>query len=200
MPKKDLSKRSLKFLFGLWKISPVLCWIMVVTQIAFAALTTTIAPIFVSQLLTTIANGTATLNNSIGLLIGYALVLFLGDVVVVRVTIAMAFIVETKMQSIVSTQVFNHLNSKSLGFHANKMSGGIVSDANKLNGSIERFWDTVIFNITPATTTLVSVCVALSFIMWQYALTLAILSIIIIAIIVRAQTKIAPVRRTSHKN
>jgi ATP-binding cassette subfamily B protein len=196
MPKKDLSKRSLKFLFGLWKISPVLCWIMVVTQIAFAALTTTIAPIFVSQLLTTIANGTATLNNSIGLLIGYALVLFLGDVVVVRVTIAMAFIVETKMQSIVSTQVFNHLNSKSLGFHANKMSGGIVSDANKLNGSIERFWDTVIFNITPATTTLVSVCVALSFIMWQYALTLAILSIIIIAIIVRAQTKIAPVSRT----
>jgi len=108
----------------------------------------------------------------------------------------MAFIAETKMQSTISIRVFQRLNEKSLGFHSNKMSGGIVSDANKLNGAIERFWDTIIFNITPVTATLVSVCVALSFIMWQYAIALAVLSIVIIAIIIKAQTTIAPVSRT----
>ena len=196
MQKKDLSKKSLRFLIGLWRISPVLCSLMVIMQIVFAILSTTIAPIFISKLLTSIATGTATFSNSIGLLIGYAIILVLGSVVAVRVTIAMAFIAETKMQSTISIRVFQRLNEKSLGFHSNKMSGGIVSDANKLNGAIERFWDTIIFNITPVTATLVSVCVALSFIMWQYAIALAVLSIVIIAIIIKAQTTIAPVSRT----
>lgn len=196
MQKKDLSKRSLRFLFSLWKISPWLCLTMVIMQIIFAIFSTTIAPVFVSKLLTGIATGTATFSDSIGLLIGYAIILILGDVVAVRITIAMAFIAETKMQSTIATCVFQHLSEKSLGFHSNKMTGGIVSDANKLNGSIERFWDTIIFTVVPVTTTLISVCVALSFIMWQYAIALAVLSIIIIAIIIKTQTSIAPVSRS----
>jgi len=196
MQKKDLSKRSLQFLLGLWRISPGLCLIMVIMQIIFAIFSTTIAPIFVSKLLTGIATGTATFSGSIGLLVGYAAILILGDVVAVRITIAMAFIAETKIQAIISTRVFKHLSEKSLGFHSNKMTGGIVSDANKLNGSIERFWDTIIFTVVPVITTLISVCIALSFIMWQYAITLAILSVIIIAIIIKTQTSIAPVSRS----
>jgi len=168
---------------------------MVITQIIFAVLTTTIAPIFVSQLLTNIANGSATLESSIGILIGYALVLFFGDVVSIRFTIAMAFIAETKMQSSVATRVFKHLSNKSLGFHANKMSGGIVSDASKLNGSVERFWDTLVFTAVPIATTIVSVCVALSFILWPFAVAIGILSIIIVFIIAKSQTAIAPVSR-----
>jgi len=168
---------------------------MAVSQVLFTILTTAIAPIFVSQLLTNIANGTADLNNSVGLLIGYAAVLIFGNVISFRITIAMAFIVETKMQTTILKRVFQHLNNKSLGFHANKMSGGIVSDNNKLNGSIERFWDTIIFTAIPIITTLTAVCVALSFIIWQYAVVLAILSMIIVVIIVKAQTKTAKVSR-----
>lgn len=151
---------------------PIICGLMVITQIIFAVLTTTIAPIFVSQLLTHITNGTANMNSSVGLLIGYALVLLVGDVISIRITIAMTFIAETKMQSVVSTRIFKHLSEKSLSFHANRMTGGIVSDANRLNGSIERFWDTLIFTAIPIVTTLISVCIALSFILWQYALVL----------------------------
>jgi ATP-binding cassette subfamily B protein len=195
MPDKNSSKRIIGFLLELWKISPILCWLMVITQIIFAVLTTTIAPIFVSQLLTNIANGSATLNSSIGILIGYALVLFFGDVVSIRFTIAMAFIAETKMQSAVATRVFKHLSNKSLGFHANKMSGGIVSDASKLNGSIERFWDTLIFTAVPIVTTIIAVCVALSFILWPFAIAIGILSVIIIVIIAKSQTSIAPISR-----
>ena len=73
MPKPTQSpRRVVQFLLGLWRISPVLTSLMFVTQIVFAVLTTTIAPIFVSQLLTHIADGTATLQTSLGLLGGYA--------------------------------------------------------------------------------------------------------------------------------
>ncbi len=195
MPQKNSSKRVVQFLFGLWRISPKLSWSMIITQIIFAVLTTTIAPIFVSQLLTHIANGTAELQSSIGLLAGYALILFLGDVVAIRITIAMAYLSESKMQATTAMRVLKHLTAKSLSYHSNRMSGGTVSDANKLNGSIERFWDTLIFTAVPIVTTLISVCIALSFVFWQFAVVLAVLSIIIISVIVKSQTAIAPISR-----
>lgn len=193
MTKKYSSKRVVQFLIGLWKISPILVWLMVGTQIIFTILGTTIAPIFISQLLTHIADGSATMDNSVSLLIGYSVILFLGDVVAVRFTIAMAFLSETKMQASIARRVLKHLMDKSLAYHSNKMSGGIVSDANKLNGSIERFWDTIIFTAIPIATALISVCFVLSFIMWQFAITLAVLSIVIIAVIIKAQASIAPI-------
>ncbi|MEI6851014.1 MAG: ABC transporter ATP-binding protein [Candidatus Saccharibacteria bacterium] len=192
MKKQNSSKRVIGFLFGLRKISPVLTWLMIITQVFSSIVIMAIAPIFVSQLLTNISNGSATMMSSVGLLIGYALVLFFGEVVATRITIALAYITETKMQAIVHEKILKHLTEKSLGYHANRMGGGIVSDANKLSGSIERFWDTLTFNVAPITTTIISVCIALSFILWQFAIALAILSVIIIFVIIKAQTAIAP--------
>ena len=192
MPEKNSSKHIVGFLFGLWKISPKLCFGMALTQAFYAVLTMTIAPIFVSQLLTQIAKGSSTMANSLWLLICYAVILFMGDVVMPRITIGMAFIAETKMQTNIANRVLSHLSQKSLGYHANRMSGGIVSDANKLNGSIERFWDTLIFTAIPIITTVISVCIALGFILWQYAVALALLSAIIIFVIIKSQTSIAP--------
>ena len=195
MTKKHSSKQVVGFLFNLWRVSPKLTWAMFGTQVIFAVLTTTVAPIFVSQLLTHIADGSATLGASIGLLVGYAVVLFIGDVVAIRVTIALAFLSESKMQSVVADRIMDHLTKRSLTYHANRMSGGTVSDMTKLNGAIERFWDTLIFTAVPIITTIISVCIVLSFILWQYAVILAVLSIIIIAIIIWGQNKIAPVSR-----
>jgi ATP-binding cassette subfamily B protein len=200
MSEKHSPRRVVGFLFGLWRISPVLTSLMFLTQIVFAVLTTTIAPIFVSQLLTHVADGSATLASSVGLLGGYALVLILGDVIVIRITIALAFIVERRMQTTVDANVFEHLTNKSLTYHSNRRSGGLVSDKTKLFGSVERFWDTVIFTVVPIVTTVISVCTALAFIFWQFAVALAILSIIVVAIIIKAQSSIAPVsRRVSEK-
>lgn len=201
MKKQHSPKRIIGFIVGLWKISPKAVLTMVIVQIIFAVLTTTIAPIFVSQLLTHIARGTATMQSSIGLLAGYLIILFLGEVVSIRLTIAMAFISESKMQAAVSARILEHLTAKSLGYHSNRMGGGIVSDANKLNGSIERFWDTLIFNVIPIVTTVISVCVALSFILWQYAIALGVLSVIVITVIIKAQSAVAPVsRKVSEKS
>lgn len=195
MKKKYSPKRVVGFLFNLWRISPKLTWAMFVTQAAFAVLTTAIAPIFVSQLLTHIADGTATLSTSIGLLVGYGLILFFGDIVAVRLSILFAFLSESKMQAHVASKVMRHLTAKSINYHANRMSGGTVSDNTKLNGSIERFWDTIVFSVVPVVTTIISVCIVLSFILWQYAIILAVLSVAIIIAVIWGQNKIAPVSR-----
>jgi len=99
------------------------------------------------------------------------------------------------MQAHIGTKILNHLTSKSLGYHSNRMSGGIVSDTNKLIGAIERFWDALIYNFVSIATTIIAVCVALSFIYWQYAIVLGLLSIIVVSVIVRSQTAIAPISR-----
>lgn len=189
------SRRIVSFLFGLRKISPFLSWSMIFVQIAFAVLTTTIAPVFVSRLLTEVATGTATLHGSIGLLLGYAVILVFGDVIAIRLTIAMAYFSQTKMQSVVAARILDHLTKKSLGYHANNMSGSMVSNSSKLNSSIERFWDTLVFTAVPIAATVISVCVALGFIFWQYAVVLGVLSVIIIAIIIKMQSSIAPISR-----
>jgi len=195
MSEKHSSKRVVQFMLKLWHIAPVLTTFMMASQVLFAILTTTIAPIFVSQLLTHIANGTATLETSIGLLIGYGTILIVGDVIAIRITIALSFISVSRMQAHVSTQVLENLTKKSMTYHSNKMSGSMVSDNNKLVSSIERFWDTITFTALPILTTLLSVCIALSFIFWQYAAVLAVLSVIIIAVIIKAQNAIAPISR-----
>jgi len=197
MKKQQTSKDALRFLFGLWRLSPIFVWSMIIVQIVFAVLTTTIAPIFVSQLLTGIANGNATMTNSMWLLISYGVTLFIGDVVLVRITIAMVYFSESRMQAIVASRVFKYLTTKSVGYHANRISGGIVSDANKLNGSIERFWDTLIFTVVPIISTLIAVCTVLSFIIWQFAIMLLIFSIVIIIVIIRTQIAIVPTSRLS---
>jgi len=195
MPSEKSSKRVVQFMLGLWHISPKLVSAMVAMQVIFAVLTTTIAPIFVSQLLTHIANGTATLASSVGLLVGYGLILVVGDVIAIRITIAFAYLSESKMQAHMSVKILENLTAKSMTYHGNKMSGGIVSDNSKLIGAIERFWDTLIFTAVPIVTTLIAVTVALSFLVWQYAIALGILSIIIIVVIIKAQSSIAPISR-----
>lgn len=199
MTKQHSQGRVVSFLLSLWRVSPIGTLIMLITTILVTILTSTVAPIFVSQLLTKIANNTATIDNSLGLLIIYALTLFIGDVLIFRITIISAYIAEGKMQAFVSGKILNHLTSKSLGYHSNRMSGGIVSDASKLNGSIERFWDTIIFTAVPILTTLISISIVLFIIMWQFAIVIIILSIIIIMIMIKTQIHIAPVSEIASK-
>lgn len=191
----DPAPSVVRFLFSLRKYSSKLMTTMAATQILFAVLTTTIAPLFVSRLLVNITHGSATLNTSAWLLAGYAIILFIGDVVTIRISIAIAFIAETKMQAMVARQSLSHLMAKSIGYHSNRMTGGTVSDATKLNSAIERFWDTLMFTGLPILTTVFSVCIALSFIYWQYAIVVLVLSFIIMSLIVKAQSAIAPSSR-----
>lgn len=199
MAKQVSPRRVIGYIFGLWRISPFLTWSMILTQVLFAILGSTIAPIFLSKLMTNVANSSATMDNSIGLLVGYVLILVVGDVIAIRLTVALAYITESKMQAVVASKILEHLTAKSLGYHSNRMSGGTVSDANKMVGSIERFWDTLVFNIIPIFFTVIAVCVALCFVLWQFAIILFVLSIIITVIIIRAQISIVPISENVSK-
>lgn len=188
MSKNNSTKRVVNFLWNLRKISPKLVYLMIFTQFLFTILSSIVAPIFVSQLLTHIADGTATIDNDGKSLVIYSLILLFGNVLIVRLSIFLAYITETKMQSATLKKVLDNLLSRSLGYHANRMSGGIVSDTNRLSGAIERFWDMITFEITPTITTIVSSCIVLGFILWQFAIVIAILSMFIIYLIVKIQT------------
>jgi ATP-binding cassette subfamily B protein len=191
------ARRVVSFLFGLWHEAPVATSIMALSQIIGTVASTAIAPLFVSQLLTYIARGTANLHNSTSLLIGYAISLIIGEIIAIRITIAMAYIGENRMQQRNAQRVIRSQMDKTMNFHANHMSGGIVSDATKLNGSIERFWDTLMFTVIPIVSTIISVSIALSFFVWQYAIILFSLSLCIAFFIIRAQNTIAPISRAS---
>lgn len=191
------ARHVIGFLFGLWHESRVATSVMGISQIVGTVASTAIAPLFVSQLLSQIARGTANLDNSTPLLIGYAISLIIGEIIAIRITIAMAYIGETRMQQHNSERVMRSQIDKSMSFHANHMSGGIVSDATKLNSSIERFWDTFMFTVVPIVATIVSVSIALTFFVWQYAVVLFALSLLIALFIIRAQSAIAPISRAS---
>jgi ATP-binding cassette subfamily B protein len=194
-PQAAEARRVISFLFALRRLAPAATTGMLVTQILGVTASNAIAPLFVSRLLTHIADGTANLHSSKGLLIGYFVSLVIGEIIAIRITIALAYHGETRMQQATAERVMKSQIGKSVAFHANHMSGGIVSDATKLNSAIERFWDTIMFTAVPIATTIITVCIALSFLVWQYAVILFVLSLAIALFIVRAQTTIAPVSR-----
>lgn len=189
------SRRVVGFLFGLRRIAPVLTGGMAASQIIGSVASTAVAPIFVARLLQQIANGSANLHSATGLLVGYAISLIIGEIVSIRITIALAYFSEGRMQQRIAEQVLASQMDKSMSFHSNHMSGGVVSDATKLNSSIERFWDTLIFTALPIATTVVAVCVAISFFVWQYAVVLFVFSILIVSFIIKSQRSVAPISR-----
>lgn len=189
------ARRVVGFLFGLRRIAPVQTSFMAAVQFIGSAASTAVAPIFVAKLLTQIANGSANLRNSTGLLIGYVVSLIIGEIIAIRITIALAYYAEGRMQRQTAERVISSQIGKSMNFHANHMSGGIISDATKLNGAIERFWDTLMFTAVPIIATVLSVCIALSLFVWQYALILFVLSLTIVFFIIKAQSSIAPISR-----
>ncbi len=187
MPPKSI----FRYMFRLWKLAPAVLTIQAFFQITNTILGVAIAPIFVSKLLSSIANGTATINNSLWLLLVYFCILFMASVVSPRVSIAAAYIGTCRIQMKVSEDILIHLTKKSLSYHANKMSGGTVSNSTKLIGAIERFWDTIMWIVVPTLVAIVSVCVALSFMIWQYAIVIAVLSSAFTILAIKAQLSIS---------
>lgn len=195
LTKKQSNKHIIGFLFRLFRIAPFYLSLQIFGEATHALLSAAVAPIFVSQLLTSVSNGTATIHGSIQLLIWYFVIVFTATVLMPRITILAAFIGESRIERSILHRILEHLTKKSLGYHANQMGGGIVSNANKLAGSIERFWDTIVWSVVPILVSLVSVCVALSFLFWQYAIILAVLSITFIVVVIKSQLKIVPISK-----
>ena len=150
----------------------------------FFAITTIVISIFVgplviAELLNIIQhNQLQTANNLWTLIVLYGASELCSTVIGWRLVLYLVWTFETALQRDLHSRCFSKLTNQTMFFHANKFGGSLVSQTNKLNGAVERFWDTIFWSILPLTISLIGSIIILSTLIWQYALFLFIFSII----------------------
>lgn len=137
-----------------------------------------IGPLIIAKILEQIQAGTITLDSSWQLIILYALTQIYGEVVGWRFNLYFSWTMELTAQKDLYRRIFSALTEQSLSFHSDKFGGALVSQASKLIGAFERFWDTLIFQAAPSLASIFAATIILGFVFWQYAIFLFVLSII----------------------
>jgi ATP-binding cassette subfamily B protein len=135
-------------------------------------------PYIIAQLLGQLQTGGLTLEASWPLIILYAATQIYGEIIGWRITLFASWTMQINTQRDLYQRIFRHLSDQSLTFHANRFGGSLVSQTSKLTGSFERFWDTITFQFMPVVTSIVAAVTILSFFFWQYALFLAIMTVV----------------------
>lgn len=160
---------------------PVRVW-LAITNAAFTVVVASFfGPFIISKLLAIIQSGQPiNFNTSVLFISLYAVTQLYGEVIGWRFNLYMTWTFETAAQRNIHTRIFNHLTHQSTNFHANTFGGSLVSQTGKLAGSFERFWDTIIFQLAPSLASIVAATIILSFIFWQYAIFLLIISAVFI--------------------
>jgi ATP-binding cassette subfamily B protein len=143
-----------------------------------------VGPWVISRLLTAIQDGTISWESAWPLVLAYGISQLLGHVIGWRIALYATWTFQVQAMRQLYTRVFDHLATQSIGFHADRFSGSLVSQTNKLTGAFERFWDTVVFQVVPVLTTVVAAVTILTFILPWYALFLAVMVISFTAFVV----------------
>lgn len=138
-----------------------------------------VGPLVIAELLNIIQqNQLQTANNLWTLIVLYGASELCSTVIGWRLVLYLVWTFETALQRDLHSRCFSKLTDQTMFFHANKFGGSLVSQTNKLNGAVERFWDTIFWSILPLVISLIGSIVILSTLIWQYALFLFIFSII----------------------
>ena len=138
-----------------------------------------VGPLVIAELLNIIQqNQLQTANNLWTLIVLYGASELCSTVIGWRLVLYLVWTFETALQRDLHSRCFSKLTNQTMFFHANKFGGSLVSQTNKLNGAVERFWDTIFWSILPLAISLIGSIIILSTLIWQYALFLFIFSII----------------------
>lgn len=116
----------------------------------------------------------------------------LAGIVLWRVQGFHTWLLEIKVRRDLSNDIYDHLQSQSQQFHANRFGGALVSQTNKFLSAYERLMDELVWNIIPSLVTMLVAVVVLIFVSWPVALILAALSTMYTAIMWRRFTKQLP--------
>lgn len=81
---------------------------------------------------------------------------------------------EDKILRDLANDIYDHLQSQSERFHADRFGGALVSQTNKFIGSYVRLMDTFIWNVVPSIVTVVVAVAVLAFVAWQLALAMSV--------------------------
>lgn len=137
-----------------------------------------VGPFIISQLLNSLQEGNLNLDSSWPLIATYAATQIYGEIIGWRLNLFFAWTMETAAQRDLYEKIFTKLTDQSLTFHSNRFGGALVSQTTKIVGAFERFWDSIIFQFVPMVASLIAAITILSFVFWQYAIFLAVLSIV----------------------
>jgi ATP-binding cassette subfamily B protein len=97
-----------------------------------------------------------------GLLIAFAAATIASGVFLWRVNIWLIWSLENNVTRDIHQRIFAHLLNMSANFHANRFSGSLVSQTNKLAGSYIRFTDATVFNLYPLVVTMIATVAVLA--------------------------------------
>ncbi len=142
-----------------------------------------LGPWVIAQLLNAIQAGTVSWSNSWPLVVWYLVSQIVGTVIAWRVVLWAMWTMEVRGMQALFQRIFDHLTDQSIAFHANRFSGALVSQTNKLLGAFETFWDSITWTLMPILTSIVVSTVVLWFVMWQYALFLFGMSVAFIVLV-----------------
>lgn len=113
-------------------------------------------------------------------IVAYAVVTALGAIAGWRLNIWLIWHLELRVTRDLAFKVFRHLIDMSPSFHANRFSGSLVSQSNKLTGAYVRIIDATVFNLYTLLTALIATLVILAPRVPLYAVALLVLSLIYI--------------------
>ncbi len=146
---------------------------------------TIIAPYVLSLFLNKLQDGHITLENSWNLIITYAVLIFLGEVLVWRLALYFTWTFQVNSQRDLYLSIFEKLSKEDIAFHSNRFGGSLVSQSTKLIGSLERFWDMIIWSGIPILTTIIGSIITLSVLgMWQYGAFLVVYAVLFAIVVV----------------
>lgn len=99
---------------------------------------------------------------------------------------------EIKVWRDMANDIYDHLQSQSQRFHADRFGGALVSQTNKFLSSYERLMDDFIWNIVPSLTAIIVAIGVLLFVSLQYALVLLAIVIVYLVLMTRRVSKQLP--------
>lgn len=140
---------------------------------------TIVAPYIVSLFMNKLQSGDISFANSGHLIITYAMLLLLGEVVLWRLALYFTWTFEVNSQRDLYLAIFNKLANEDMLFHSSRFGGSLVSQSSKMVGAFERFWDMIIWSIMPLITTVVGSVISLVLIgLWQFAIFVSVFTLI----------------------
>lgn len=173
-----MQKQTLALLWRYTKPYSLRRWFVLISAGFTSFLSGFIGPLIISQLFTRLQSGTITLDSSWDLIIPYILTLTYSEIIGWRLTIWAIWTLESAAQRDLYHDIFHKLSNETIEFHANRFGGSLVSQAGKLNGAFEKFWDTLTFQAVPVVVSITAAVVILWQFFWQYALVMLIVSLI----------------------
>jgi len=177
------SSETLRLFWDAAGITPVRRVVSIVGPIFAVGIVQFLGPFVISLLLTRIQSGTVNWDTSWPLVMGYLLSQIVGTVIGWRVVLWATWTMEVRGMALLFQRVFDHLTEQSIGFHANRFSGALVSQTNKLIGAFEMFWDTIVWALVPIVTGILVATGVLAFVMWPYAVFLFVMSVAFIVLV-----------------